>query len=69
VGDAWGVTLVTYWIDAGTYEGVVMGASVALVETGSVGGLRIGPFSIQHKISLREEWCSSPVVVWWYMRV
>jgi hypothetical protein len=55
VGGAWGFVLVTYCFEAGTYEGVVMGAVVLLVETGSIGGLRMGPFSIQYKISLREE--------------
>ena len=45
----------TYWILAGVCAGVVMGADVSLGETGSVGGWRSGPISIQRRISVSEE--------------
>ena len=59
----------TYWIVAGTNAGLVMGAVVSLVETSAAGGCRIGPDSIQLRISATDEKCSSPVEVWVYVRV
>ena len=49
------VCVETYWRVAGAYEGVVIGASVRLSGSGSVGGWRIGPDEIQFKISITEE--------------
>ncbi len=59
----------TYWIVAGTNAGLVMGAAVSLVGTSAAGGCRIGPDSIQLRISATDEKCSSPVEVWVYVRV
>ncbi len=59
----------TYWMVAGTKAGVVMGAVVSLVGTSAAGGCRIGPDSIQLRISATDEKCSSPVEVWVYVRV
>jgi hypothetical protein len=59
----------TYWIVAGTYEGVVISVSVSLVGVKSVGGFNKGPDAIQCTISSTEDKCSSPEDVCVYMRV
>ncbi len=59
----------TYCSMDGTCAGVVMGSVVRLLERGCVGGCRIGPVSIQFKISKTEEKCSSPYGSCLYMSV
>ena len=44
-----------YWIVAGIKAGVVMVAVVSFVGTNAAGGCRVGPESIQFRISATEE--------------
>ena len=57
------VSFGTYCMVAEACSKVVMGASVWFSGVRSVGGVRTGPSSIQCRISVIDEWCSSHVVV------